>query len=107
MLMVLLKGTKHDLLPKGSHSKKVLIFFDIFSPIAKMVTVKVLLSLVSIYNWHLTHLDVNNTFLHGDLSEEVFMHLPSGYHREGEPLLPSNTVCKLHKSIYGLRQASR
>ncbi|RVW90476.1 Retrovirus-related Pol polyprotein from transposon RE1 [Vitis vinifera] len=55
----------------------------------------VLLSLASIYNWHLTHLDVNNAFLHGDLSEEVFMHLPPGYHREGEPLLPSNTVCYL------------
>ncbi|KAL6320794.1 hypothetical protein AAG906_008794 [Vitis piasezkii] len=78
---------KARLVAKGFTQQEGVDFFDTFSPIAKMVTVKVLLSLASIYNWHLTHLDVNNAFC--------------------TPLLPSNTVCKLHKSIYGLRQASR
>lgn len=91
---------------KALPNKWVLIILNIFSLIAKFVTVKALLALAAICGWSLTRLDVNNAFLHSDLSEEVYISLPPEYHHEREPL-PRNAVCKLHKSLYGLKQAPR
>lgn len=78
-----------------------------FSPVAKLVTLKVLLALVAIKGWSLSQLDVSNAFLHGDLQEEVYMSLPEGYGTGQGEYLPPNPVCRIHKSFYGLRQASR
>ena len=69
---------------------------------AKLVTVKVLLALATHHKWYLVQFDVNNVFLNGDLFEKVYIDLPLDYGSKGE-----NYVCRLHKSIYGLKQAFR
>ena len=76
---------------------------EMFAPVAKTNTVRVLLSLAANLDWHLQQMDVKNAFLNGDLEEEVYIDLPPGFDQESK----IGKVCKLRKSLYGFKQSPR
>ncbi|GFY89235.1 hypothetical protein Acr_06g0011750 [Actinidia rufa] len=70
--------------------------------VAKLTTVRVIISLAASYSWPLHQLDVKNAFLNGDLHETIYMDPPLGFRAEGEY---TGKVCCLRKSLYGIKQS--
>ncbi|KAL5841980.1 hypothetical protein ACOSQ3_012583 [Xanthoceras sorbifolium] len=97
------KRYKARMVVKGFQHKEGIDYNEIFSPVVKLTTIRLVLKIVAAENLHLEQLDVKTAFLHGDLEEEIYMRQPEGFKEAGK----ENLVCRLKKSLYGLKQAPR
>eukprot|EP00253_Pinus_taeda_P013959 PITA_13959 len=98
------KVDKHKarLVAKGFSQVEGIDYTETFSPVAKMNSIRLVLSLAASLKWEVHQMDVKSAFLHGDLHEEIYMEQPIGFIQTD-----SSLVCRLKKSLYGLKQAPR
>ena len=94
---------KARLVAKGFTQKDGIDYKETFSPVSKKDSLRIVMALVAHYDLELHQMDVKTAFLNGELEEEVYMDQPKGFETTGK----ENMVCKLKKSIYGLKRASR
>jgi hypothetical protein len=91
---------KARLVAKGFKKSYGIDYEGIFSPVIKLAIIRTILSIAVSRGWSLHQLDVQNTFLHGFLEEEVYMKQPPDYEDKSR----FNYVCKLDSALYGLKQ---
>ncbi|CAL2262844.1 unnamed protein product [Prunus armeniaca] len=97
-----IKGYKVRLVTIGYTQTYGINHEETFAPVAKLNTVRVLLSLVANLDWSLHQFDVKNAFLHNELAEEVYMGIPLGYNTT-----QTGKVYRLQKALYILKQSPR
>ena len=94
---------KARLVAKGFTQKENVDYFDTFSPVARIASIRILIALTSVYKLFIHQMDVETAFLNGDLEEEIYMVQPDGCVIPGQ----ENKVCKLVKSLYGLKTSTQ
>ena len=93
---------KARLVAKGFSQVGGIDFNEIFSPVVRFETVRLMLALSSLEDWYIEALEVKTTFLYGKLDEEIYIHQPEGFKVKGQ----ENKVLCLHRALYGLKQAA-
>jgi len=91
------------LVVKGYAQKKGIDFNEIFSPVVRLTTIRVVMSMCITFDIHLEQLDVKTTFFHRELEDEIYMLQLKGFEEKGK----ENLVCRLNKSLYGLKKVPR
>ncbi|KAJ0391590.1 hypothetical protein P43SY_011493 [Pythium insidiosum] len=92
---------KARLVIHGFRQRMGIDYFDTYAPVVRFDTIRAIFYYALWRKWEILQFDVKTAFLHGELSEQVYMELPPG--REGN----KQRVCRLLKSLYGLKQAPR
>src|SRR5680860_788669 len=94
---------KARLVAKGFRQIQGVDYDETFSPVAMLKSVRIMLAIAAYYDYEIWQMDVKTAFLNGHIKEELYMVQPEGFVDPKD----ANKVCKLQRSIYGLKQASR
>ncbi|MBE2321323.1 hypothetical protein DVA67_035740, partial [Solirubrobacter sp. CPCC 204708] len=94
---------KARLVAKGYKQKEGIDYGEVFAPVARLETIRLMTSIAAQQKWKIYQLDVKSAFLNGFLDEEIYVEQPVGYVKEGR----EDKVYRLRKALYGLKQAPR
>ncbi|KAK2352556.1 putative mitochondrial protein [Trifolium repens] len=94
---------KARLVARGFLQQQGIDYTEVYAPVARMETIRLVVAITSSFNWPLFHMDVKSAFLNGPLEEEVYVLQPPGFEVESD----RDKVYKLEKALYGLKQAPR
>ena len=96
-----LQKFKACLVAKGYTQMPGMDYTDTYAPVVHLETIRTLLALAISENWEIQQMDIKGAYLNGRIKEEIYMKQPNGYD-DG-----TNHLCRLIKSLYGLKQAGR